>query len=201
MSIYIIDKEPTANSFDARDQFPFIYILSKEFELPSNCTRPLYFYNQMTMWTPIYNRNDYYLDKIWKCYDSSVWITFLALITFISILSSELNTNQTRYQMINSILSSFWEYFQPLLRKGSSTSKKPKNYLYCLYLFTLFPLIIVFENEFLAHLVSYQDVKLDIIDDFISRDKIIITTGHSHKKYVENEIKKLIKCENALIYY
>jgi hypothetical protein len=191
MIIYIIDGEPTSNTFDVRDAFPFRFLLSNELKLPSNCTKPLYFYNQMTMWTPIYKRNNYSLDKIWNSYDSSVWVTFLALIAFVSIISSQFSPNQTRYQIINSILASFWQHFLPLLRKGNSASRKSKNYIYCLYLFTFIPLIIVFENEFLAHLVSNQDVKLNTIDDFISRNKILLTTGQSHKKYVENEIKKL----------
>jgi len=201
--IYVGEKQRFKNQFkksiDAFDKYPFKYLLQKDNKLPPYFTKPLFLSHQMTMLTPIYKRNDYSLNKVWNCYDWSVWVTCLLFILFLSIISMRLKANQTRSQIIISFLTSLWQYFKPVLRKGSSTLGKSRNHIYCLYLLTFFPVIIIFENELLSNLIYTQDSKLDTIDDFDSIDKIFMTTDFEHKRYIDYEIWKLNRWDDTKI--
>jgi len=71
-------------------------------------------------------------------------------------------TNENRD---NSLFYYIWIYFKPLI--GIAESFSYHNYIYILWVLSVFTLTEIFKNEILAKLISVPDLYADNIDDLL----------------------------------
>ncbi len=174
---------------DANDDFPFKYYHDEQEIIDKTCSKHMYLSDQMAILSAVRKMNDNSFDHIWSCYDWSVWIAFI-LITLLSIIITMRSREMRNQSGIQSFLSSLWIHFEPLLGEGNVI--KHKSLLYLCYLLALFPLIIIFENELLAKLVSNQKLRFNSVEEILAHEDMNPKVNYRHNKYFyKNQTDKL----------
>jgi len=177
----------------AFDDFPFMYsVLQDSISNHSlQCSKPLYFSNQLTLLSLIRSISGHPVNEIWKCYDTTVWTTLFGTFFWLVLISSIILASKSNNNPIWHLFFLSWKFFQPLLKKGSSI--KPNITIYCIFLLTIIPIIAVFENFLTANLVTNQEIIINSIEDVLnSADDISVFAFHKKDKLsIEQESSKI----------
>jgi hypothetical protein len=145
----------------------------------------------MTLLSAIHSVSDHSFEKIWTCYDTTVWTTLFAILFWLVLISSIILTSKSNNNLIWHFFFLSWKFFQTLLKKGSSL--KPKIRIYCIFLLTIIPIISVFENILTANLVTNQEIEINSIEDVLNSANDISVTVFSKqdKLFIEQESSKI----------
>jgi hypothetical protein len=154
------------------------------------CSKPLYFSNQLTLLSPIRSISGHSVNEIWTCYDKTVWTTLFATFFWLVLISSIILASKSNNNPIWHFFFLSWKFFQPLLKKGSSI--KPKMRIYCIFLLTIIPIIAVFENFLTANLVTNQEIMINSIEDVLnSADIKVFAFFEQDQLFIEQESSKI----------
>jgi hypothetical protein len=169
--------------------------LTETFKL--KCVRPLFIQNQMSMLTPVIKTQRYSsLINLSRIYDSSVWLTLIAILIFLSFITTfkmkYINKDKGKLYLLFG--ESLWIYFKTLLDKGDQ--KKFITYSYLFWLISILPVIEIYKNELFAKIVLVSERRVDTIDDIIADGSITVTIN---EKDLRNLRKESVKTEDDVM--
>jgi hypothetical protein len=126
-----------------------------------NCTRPLYFVNQISILSTFDTKHDYKLSNLLKVYHWSCLVVLAVCVLLFILIASIKST----------LWKSFWGYVDPLI--GRRDNLTFHSFSFTLYLLALIPLLEIVRNELLASLIAVKEVKIDTLDDLLD-PKVIV---------------------------
>jgi hypothetical protein len=127
---------------------------------------------------------------MFNAFKCNVWITLFTTMIFLVIFTAAFSKffNYKSNKFMDSIQSSIWIYYQPLI--GKSNIRKP-NLLYLLWLLMIIPMVEIFRNDLLANLISAPTQMADTIDDLLdTRISNTYIYAESHYNYLRLAINE-----------
>lgn len=154
------------------------------------CTKPYYYFYQLALLSSGTPQSHNAL-LIWKIYSRSIWYLILSTITILSILSMILNYNKNT-NFFKQLFHSIWSYALPLIQKGEP--RKPFNFIYLFWLFSVIPIVEIFKNDLLANLVTTSNKYDNNLMDLLKKDRSVATlSGNYHMFFAKVVMKCLLK--------